>query len=192
MITLNGTIDRTFYFPADPATTLAYFSDLSRVVYFLPHISLVEAYSSLRVRVRYQTVELGAYTINIFCDLDMKVDADAMVVHIHPWADGEIVPSEATLNTTVGYGYYTSHARLMPDEDGTKIKYSFKFQSKLPRPRGLRMMPRRVVDRIAHSISMGRVEEIADGFMSNALEAFDSWLSEQNGSIRTGAHLKVD
>ena len=56
MITLNGTIQRKFYFPADLLTTLIYFSDLSRVTYLLPHISVIEAYSTDRVRIRYQTV----------------------------------------------------------------------------------------------------------------------------------------
>lgn len=183
MITLNGTIQRRFYFPADPLTTLIYFSDLSRVTYLLPHIAVVEAYAGDKVRIRYQTVELGAYTINIFCDLDSVVDLDKMEITIGPLADYQQVLQESTLNSTTGYGYYSSTAKLFPDDDGTAIDYYFQFKSELLRPRGLRMMPKRVVDRIAQSISLGRVEEIAEGFMENALDAYDDWYAEQSRDL---------
>jgi hypothetical protein len=45
MITLNGTVHRQFYFPADPLTTMVYFSDLDRATFHLPHITLVETYT---------------------------------------------------------------------------------------------------------------------------------------------------
>lgn len=179
MITLNGTIERKFHFPADPLLTLIYFSDLSRVTYLLPHITVVEAYAADKVRIRYQTVELGAYTINIICDLDGLVDVENKEIHIGPLVDGADVAREATLNATTGYGYYTSSAKMFPEEAGTTIDYRFKFTSELLRPRGLRMMPKRVVDRIVQSISLGRVEEIAEGFMENAIEAFDAWRVDQ-------------
>lgn len=183
MITLNGTIQRRFHFPADPITTLVYFSNLSRVTYLLPHIKVVDAYAEDQVRIRYQTVELGAYTINIYCDLKSTTDVEQQTIIIGPLDGCETVEGSATLNATTGYGYYSSSAQLFPEEDGTGIDYHFQFQSKLPRPRGLRMMPKRVVDRIAQSISMGRVEEIAEGFMQNALDAFDSWRAEQAGDL---------
>lgn len=183
MITLNGTIQRRFYFPADPLTALIYFSDLSRVTYLLPHISVVETYSSDRVRIRYQTVELGAYTINIYCDLESTVDVEKMEIVIGPMNGGADVKQECTLNATTGCGFYSSYAKLFPEDDGTGIDYSFQFQSRLLRPRGLSMMPKRVVDRIAHSISLGRVEEIAEGFMENAIEAFDEWYADQSRDL---------
>ncbi len=183
MITLNGTIQRKFYFPADPLTTLIYFSVLSRVTYLLPHINVVDTYSDDKVRIRYQTVELGAYTINIFCDLKSTTDVEKQEIIISPLEGCAEVETSATLNATTGYGYYASSARLYAEGDGTGIDYHFQFQSKLPRPRGLRMMPKRVVDRIAHSISLGRVEEIAEGFMQNALDAFDDWRANQSGDL---------
>jgi hypothetical protein len=184
MITLNGTVQRLFYFPADPLTSMVYFSDLSRATFHLPHITLVETYTDNRVRIRYQTVEIGAYTINIFCDLELTVDVANKVIRIDPLAGCAPVEDNATLNATTGYGFYTSTARLLPaEDDGTTIDYQFQFTSKLERPRGLRMMPRRIVDRIAQSISLGRVEEIADGFMESATEAFPDWLAKQKRSL---------
>lgn len=183
MITLNGTIQRKFHFPSDPITTLIFFSDLSRVTFLLPYIDVVETYASDEVRVRYQTVELGAYTINILCDLKAAVDIHTKSIVISPLDGREVVNSEATLNTTSGYGYYSSSAVLFPDNGGTGIDYHLRFQSRLQRPRGLRMMPKRVVDRIARSISFGRVEEIAEGFMANALEDFEIWRAMQSSDL---------
>lgn len=184
MITLNGTVQRHFYFPADPLTTMVYFSDLDRATFHLPHITLVETYTDNRVRIRYQTVEIGAYTINIYCDLELTVDVANKLIRVDPLAGCTPVEGDATLNATTGYGFYTSTARLTPaEDDGTTIDYRFQFQSKLQRPRGLRMMPRRIVDRIAQSISLGRVEEIADGFMESAIEAFPDWLAKQKRSL---------
>lgn len=179
MITLNGSIQRKFYFPADPVTSLIYFSELSRVTLLLPHINVVETYAGDRVRIRYQTVELGAYTINIICDLVCNFDVDKMTIDIGPLSGCAEVESEATLNATTAYGYYASKARLYPEDDGTGIDYDFQFKSTLHRPRGLRMVPKRIVDRIAQSISLGRVEEIVEGFMENAAEAFDEWHAGQ-------------
>ena len=186
MITLNGTVHRQFYFPADPLTTMVYFSDLGRAIFHLPHITLVEPYNDNSVRIRYQTVEIGAYTINIYCDLELTVDVTNKVIRVDPLAGCTPVEGDATLNATTGYGFYTSTARLTPaEDDGTNIDYRFQFQSKLERPRGLRMMPRRIVDRIAQSISLGRVGEIADGFMESAAEAFPDWLAKQKRSLTT-------
>ena len=184
MITLNGRIQRQFYFPADPLTTLIYFSELSRVALHLPHIGVVDKYTDNQIRIRFQTVELGAYTINIYCDLELTVDVDNYAIYVAPMNGCEPVEGQSTLNATSGYGFYNSTALLTPAEDnGTNIDYRFQFESKLEWPRGLRMMPRRIVDRIAHSISMGRVGEIADGFMDNAAEAFADWLAAKERTL---------
>ena len=66
MITLNGIVHRQFFFPADPLTTLIYFSELSRIAIHLPHITVVDTYTDNQVRIRYQTVELGAYTCLLY------------------------------------------------------------------------------------------------------------------------------
>jgi hypothetical protein len=179
MITLNGKIHRQFYFPADPYTSLIYFSELSRVTPLLPHITVIENYTSEKVRIRYQTVELGAYTINIICDLVSTVDVEKMEISIGPLSGCQEVKSESTLNATTGYGYYASHAKLYEEEDGTGIDYDFQFKAELQRPRGLRMVPKRVVDRIAQGISSERVEEIVEGFVENAYDAFPDWHAQQ-------------
>jgi hypothetical protein len=182
MITLDGSTRRTFQFPADPETTLQYFGDLSRIVHFLPHIQVIEVYSSNEVRVLYQTVELGAYTISIFCDIGCQFDPEHRKLLIQPLPSALSVSPDSTLNTTTGYGYYTSESIFRAVDGFTEIDYSLNFRARFPRPRGLRMMPGRIVNRIARGISDGRVEEIASGFMSNATAAFPEWIAQANGT----------
>ena len=183
MIKLNGSTRRDIYFPADPVTTLRYFSDLSRVAFHLPHITVVKTYGLNEIRVHYQTVELGAYTINIYTDLVRILDEEEQVIYIQPLEDKPTVPSEATLNATTAYGYFYSTARLQAHNDQTHIDYRLKITAELPRPRGLRMMPGRVVNRIAESISQGRVREIADGFIADATAAFPEWLTVSQSQL---------
>ena len=179
MIKLNGTAQREFEFAADANTAMQYFGMLSQMVQYLPHIELIEEYNSSQVRVCYSTLELGAYTINIITDLECQVDEENLSILIRPLKDKEPVKGEASLNSTIGYGYFTSVAYLENSGDETFIDYRLKMAANLPRPRGLRMMPGRVVNRIASSISQGRVNEIIDGFMTNAVESFPAWLEQQ-------------
>ncbi|MEZ4515838.1 MAG: hypothetical protein R3C44_03020 [Chloroflexota bacterium] len=183
MIKLDGTIQRRFFFPSDSQTTLLYFSELGRIIYFLPHISVVDTLDKDHIRIHYQTVELGAYTINVYCDLGCEAFPEEMSIKVGPFEVDEVIKPEATLNSTSGYGYFSSQALLEDEGDGTGIDFQFRFQAKLPRPRGLRMMPRRVVDRIAMSISQGRMEEMIEGFMESALAAFPEWLESNKVQI---------
>ncbi len=179
MIKLNGTATRIFTFPSDAESALRFFSDLNRVAYYLPHIAVVEEYGANRMRVHYQSVELGAYTINIFADIESRVNDDELAIYIVPIEDTEETPTAATLNATTGHGRFTSVATFFDEGDGqTTIEYNLSIVATLPRPRGLRMMPGRVVNRIAQSISQGRVNEIADGFMATAIDAFPGWLAK--------------
>lgn len=184
MITLDGTIRRKFFFPSDSATTLLYFSDLDRVVFFLPHINIAETYEN-GIRIRFQTVELGAYTINVFCDLAIESTPESLSIRVFPLEGMAPVDSDSTLNSTCGHGYFNSEAVLVDEGDGTAIDFQFRFEAKLPRPRGLRMMPKRVVDRIAVGISQGRMEEMIEGFMASALETFPEWAENNQAQLAT-------
>lgn len=182
MIKLDGLAKRTYTFPTDPAIALSYFSNLNRIAQFLPHISVEEEFGPNKLRMVYQSIELGAYTITIVTDIESRVDEASFTIHTVP-LDPDLydeVWEEATLNTTLGQGQFSSTAVFSPLDDGqTHIDYQLAMTANLPRPRGLRMMPGRVINRIVNSISQGRINEIADGFMTSAIEAFPAWLAKQ-------------
>lgn len=183
MLKVTGSIQRAFTFPADPSTALAYYGNLNRLIQFLPHISLVEIYSSNQLRVRYQSLELGAYTVRIFCDLKSHVDHENCMLTVTPVESSTPVPAQANLSTTVGHGYFAleTHFHDLGNQQ-TRMEYSLQLAARLLRPSGMRLMPGRVVDRITNSITDGRVREIADGFVRQSVEAFPAWVANNHNS----------
>ena len=181
MLKVTGSIKRAFTFPADPATALAYYSDLSRLIQFLPHVSLIEIYNNSQLRVCYQSQELGAYTVCIFCDLESRVDLENRILTVMPIASPAPVFSRANLNTTTGHGYFAleTHFHDLGNQE-TRMEYTLQLAARLPRPRSLHLMPGRVVDRITAGITDGRVREIADGFVRHSIKAFPTWLANNH------------
>lgn len=176
MIEISGTIARDFLFPADVVTALAYYGELGRILPLLPHVSVLHTYAGHQFRVRYQTVELGAYTINIISDLQSEVDRQARVIAVRPGAFDVPVAAKAQLTSSTAYGLFSMMARFYElGEAETKIEYKLALQAQMPRPRGLRLMPKRALSRIGQGITNGRLREMADGFISQSLAAFPDW-----------------
>jgi hypothetical protein len=188
MINVTGSIKRAFLFPADSSTALAYYGDLSRIATFLPHITLVKSYSHNQVRLHYKTVELGTYTISIFCDLQSIADKDESILYVKPLKTSAPAPAQATLNTTSGHGYFTSQTNFYTLGEQTRVEYSLQLQANLLRPLGLRLMPGRVVNRIVQSITDGRTHEIADGFIERSITAFPLWLANDHQATDPNAN----
>lgn len=179
MIEIAGTIQRAFLFPAAGPVALQYYSNMGRILPLLPHISVVHAYSPTRFRTHYQTVELGAYTVNVFCDLESEVDGAEMVIHVRPGQFAEPMKASTNLTSSTAYGLFSMLARFFPLEDRTRIEYRLGLQAQLPRPAGLRLMPKRVLSGLGQGITNGRLREIADGFITRSLNDFPHWLAEQ-------------
>lgn len=187
MIQISGSIARAFTFPAIPHTALDYYSDLSRVVQFMPHISLVCSYQANQIRVLYQTEELGSYTINIYSDLEMSIDWAARTLQVYPVnvPTAEPVITETNMRESTGHGLFAIEAAFSPEGEVTRVEYSLRIQAKLQRPLGMRLMPKRVVSRIAQGIADNRTQEIADGFVKHSVHAFPMWQAQEQ-TIQSG------
>ena len=175
MIKVSGQAERSFIFPADLDTAFKFFQNISRLVGFLPHITLVgENPGSNHLRVHYATTELGAYLINIISDLEYQIDAPNYCLAIRAVDCLPAIKPTTTLNSTTARGYFTCDAQLLlgdkPDE--TLVVYSLTMDAKLPKPGGLRFMPGRVISGIVAGITNGRIKEIADGFVQNSVQVF--------------------
>lgn len=175
MIKVIGSIERDFTFPGEPASALNYYSELERIAQYMPHIELVEVYNSHQIRVLYATTELGSYDINIYCDLQCKIDTADNTFTLLPLEGREEVPAKATLNSTMGQGMFALQARFTPNGAVSHVDYIIQLKAMLPRPLGMRLMPRRVVNRIAQNITDSRIREIADGFISDSVAAYPAW-----------------
>ncbi len=177
MINITGSIKRAFVFPAAPTVALTYYSDLSRVTAFLPHISLVHAYAPNQIRILYETVELGTYTIQIYSDLENSVSWEQMTLNVYPVTLKAAPPihPETTMRQATGSGLFAIDTQFFDLGSQTRIEYTIRLKAELERPLGMRLMPKRVVKRIAQSITNERIKEIADGVIKNSIEAFPTW-----------------
>ena len=177
MINITGSIKRAFVFPAIPKVALTYYSDISRVAEFLPHITLIHTYAHNQIRMLYETLELGAYTIQIYSDLECSVDWEKMLLQVYPVKieTAPLILPETTMRQATGSGLFAIDSQFYDLGNQTRIEYVIRLKAELERPLGMRLMPKRVVKRIAQSITDERVREIADGFIKASVAAFPQW-----------------
>jgi hypothetical protein len=178
MINVIGSTRRTFPFPAALPLAFAYYSDLSRILTYLPHIFLVRAYSYDKFRMLYRTTELGTYRIRIFCDLQAQLDDKERIIYINPLDIARPVKAAASLRSATTQGSFSFQSVFQARGSETRIEYSLWLQADLPTPLGLRFMPGSVINRIAQNIAKWRMREIADGFIERSIDAFPHWLAE--------------
>lgn len=166
-------------FPADIATTFAYYSDMNRLVQYLKYIELAESEpeNENEYRLYYNTVELGSYHIHVYCDVRMELEAGA-IIRLVPVQNSPPIKTKITLNSTTSRGQYTSEAKFIAAGDQTRVEYALSMQAQPPRPKGMRFMPGKMVDRIAQNITTYRIKEIADSFIDDSIDQFPIWQAE--------------
>jgi hypothetical protein len=179
MIKIDSTVQFSFMFPADIDTTFAYYSDMQRLARHLKYIELVdsEPEAENEYRIYYNTVELGSYHIHVYCDIRMELDG-GKVIRLVPVENSPPIKTKVTFNATTARGYYTSEAHFFSAGDHTRVEYSLSLQANPPRPKGMRFMPGKVVDKIAQNITTHRIKEVADTFIDSSIDEFPIWLAE--------------
>lgn len=178
MIDIAGSVHRSFIFPAERAVAYTYYSDVSRLLNYLPHISLVRAYSHNEFRMLYRTTELGTYHIRIFWDVRVLLDETGRLIRIQPLPGCSPIEAKAGLNASTGQGFFVSQSAFQDTADQTQVDYHLQLQARLPTPLGLRFMPGLITNRIARNIMQARMREIAEGFIELSIDAFPHWLAE--------------
>lgn len=182
MINVAGNIRRAYLFPADRPTAFNYYRDLGRLLEHLPHIQLVHTYGDNQFRMLYSSLELGAYHVNIYADVQVGLDEQAWVLRVSP-LDGLLKASpKAGLNWSTAQGIFASEHIFQQAGEETQIEYALQLRARLPTPAGLRLMPGRTVDYIAESIVKRRMREISNGFIESSIARFPAWL--ETGGIR--------
>jgi hypothetical protein len=182
MIKIAGSHQLSFAFPAELPIAFTYYSDLGRVLTYLPHIFLVQAYQYDQYRMLYSTVELGMYHIRIFCDLQSQLDEKERTLIISPLSKPTAVKPMTGVRSSTTQGFYSSRSLFHEANGETVIEFGMKLWADLPTPRGLRLMPSYVVNRIAHNITRWRIREIAEGFIERSIDAFPFWMEEMKQS----------
>ncbi len=177
MIHISGSARRAFTFPAPLPVAYAYYADVSRLLNYLPHISLVRAFGPDRFRLLYHSLELGAYRIRIYADVQTTLEK-GWVLRVHPLEGITPVSPKAGLHSATTHGYFSSRSVFYDAGEETRIEYSLQLEGKLPVPLGLRFMPKSMVNHIAQSITNMRIREVCEGFIERSIEAFPHWMAE--------------
>lgn len=177
MINIAGSVHRAFQFPASPSLAYAYYRDLSYVFGFLPLISVAEVFGDERYRMLFTSTELGAYTIRIFCDIEARNDDVGRILRIGP-AKGlgvaEVEPRTG-FYSTMGMGRFASESVFFDEGAETRIEYRLAMKAQLATPRGMRLMPGRVVNQVVKRITQNRMNELAEGFIEQSVAGFAEW-----------------
>ena len=132
MIHLTGSTQRSFIFPADQATALAYYSDINRICPFLSHISVVRNYDPGQYRLLYSTVEMGFYQIRIFCDIRMTLDMRGHRLLINPLEGIPPVRTITSLYSIDCQGLYSSESIFGADGDQTRCRLQHQPSGQVP------------------------------------------------------------
>jgi hypothetical protein len=185
MITIAGSVHRSFIFPANFQTAFAYYSDFRRTLSFLDHISVTRQYAEDEYRMLYSATELGIYRVRIICDMKAEIDRRQGYLRVHPLEGIPPIQSKAGLYFLSGQGYYNSESIFNPDGDKTKIEYKLRLHARVPIPIGLRFMPIGVINEIARNITQWRITEIAEGFIERSLRAFGAYPNDTLTSPET-------
>jgi hypothetical protein len=186
MIRIDSRVKFSFMFPAERALAYEYYSDMGRVVQHLKHMELVDSGPDETHRMYYNTVELGTYHIHVFLDVRMDLSGGDQLMRILPAKREPAVKTTVSLNATTTRGYYSAEARFFDFGEETRIEYDLKLRARPPRPKGMRLMPGRMVDKIARNITNHRMKEIAKGFIDDSVDAFPLWLDEKRLAAASG------
>ena len=172
MITITGSVHRSFQFPDHREAAFDYYADIRRTLNMLPHISIVRQFAADQFRMIYSTTELGIYRVCMVCDIQVKLDRKAWALHIQPLSKPLPVISEAGIYSLTGPGAFASQSLFRSTGVNTEVEYRFRLSADLPVPFGIRFMPDSVLNGIAGSITQWRIDEIVDGFIQRSVDTY--------------------
>jgi hypothetical protein len=151
-IEIDGSVSRSFIFPADFKTAFEFYRDLGKITSWLEHIKLIAQHGPNQYRMLYHSTELGIYRVNIYCDLFSAVDKKEPILRVAPLHGIPPVKAEASMNTLTAQGFYSSESTFHEDGEQTKIDYTLSLRARLPIPFGARIIPVSVLDLIAQNV----------------------------------------
>ena len=172
MIRLAGSVKRSFLFPSDLQTALSYYANMEQLFQYLPHITLIQAYSPTEFQVRYHSTELSIYNIELYCDIEVIMDVNRATVDVITVDSRKPIKPKAGMHSIRGLADYSSLSTFKPEGDCTRIYYHLNLKGSLPKPLALKFVPDTITDHIAESIAQRRIFEIADGFIGGSLKDY--------------------
>ncbi len=172
MITLQGSAQRTYVFPADRPTAYAFYADLSRVLTLLDYISIADRFSEKEYRLAYQATELGLYHVSLTCDIKAGFDRSNHAIRVRPFESKNPIQPSVGTHSLEAMAYYSSDSIFRDLGERTRVEYRLALKAIIPKPFGLSLVPDALLEQIANNIVRRRIYEITDAFVQRSIEAF--------------------
>jgi hypothetical protein len=172
MISMAGTAERSFLFPAALPEAYAFLGDVRRSFAFLPYISIAAGYSESEFRLHYRALEAGFYWVDIFCDVQVIRQDDPCVLSICSLPGKMPVKSAARWNSMTCQGVYESESLFQQAGAQTRVDFAIRLAADLPLPATLRLVPPALVSTTTHSILQMRIDEIIGKYIDRAIRAY--------------------
>jgi len=172
MIRVAGSARRKFIFPARMAETFKYYRNLERSFAFLPHIRLVHSRTPGHYRLEYSNLELGLYTVKIYCDVACEVDEGEYAIRIAADPHGMAVKPRSGLYSMSCHGTYHSVTLFDAQGEQTLVDYRIELNAHLPLPFSMRWIPAGLMDGVAQNRFVMHTDEIIDSFVKRSIEAY--------------------
>jgi hypothetical protein len=172
MIRLAGTAKRSFLFPSKLKEAMHFYADMGGLFQYLPHITLVKSFSKSQFRVLYSSTELSIYNIQLYCDLEVRMDQQNALIEVGTLYGKKSIKPKAGMHSSRGVAEFVSTSEFKPEGDQTRIYYHLTLSGGLPTPKAFSLVPGAITNHIAESIANRRIFEIADGFIAGSLADF--------------------
>jgi hypothetical protein len=170
MINIAVSAQRVFTFPADLATTAAYYRDFGHTLEYLPHMRLVTTYARDQYRVLFTTSEAGVYRVAFYCDIQVQYDETRQILHVTPLEGIPPVPPKATLSSLTGQASYCSRSVFEPAGPHTCVQYEVEIRAEVPKRLEWKLIPDAVITPLIEDVVERRLQEITDAFIARSID----------------------
>jgi len=170
VISIAMAAQRTFTFPADLATTTAYFRAFKKTIQSTPYLHLVKTYARNKYRILYSATEASVYRVAFFCDIQLAYDETRRLLRVTPLTGIPPVPTRLTFDAVTGQGDYWSQSVFQPAGARTRVRNGIKIMTRLPKRPEMVLVPDLVVKRLVEGLMKRRMQEIMDAMIAGAIE----------------------
>ena len=172
MIKVSGSTKRSFLFSGNSHEAIEHYSDMRRIFSYLKQVTLTKQYSASQFRMMFHSTELSIYTIQFYCDLEVKIDKNNATISVRPLSGKKPIKPKSGMHSSRGMANYSSTSQFIPDGKFTRVYYQLSLEGKLPKPLAFSLVPDKITNHIAENIAKRRISEIADGFILASLADF--------------------
>ena len=173
MIKVAGNTKRSFLFSGNYHEAIEHYSDIGRIFNYLQNVTLTKQYSKSQFRMMFHSTELSIYTIELYCDLEVKIDKINAIISVRPLNGKKPIKPKSGIHSSRGLANFSSTSQFVPDGPLTRVYYHLNLDGELPKPLAFSLVPDKITNHIAENIAKRRISEIADGFIIASLADFE-------------------